>query len=79
MKKGVILKENRNLINEIFILKVLNKQNKFLYNFVGTKKELIKFLSKNEKIKLSENIFLSEMFLNDLIDFKFNNKDFIYL
>lgn len=78
MKKANIIQQKNNFINEIFILKVF-ENNKFKFNFIGTKKDLIDFCTKNLNIKLSENILLSKIFLNDLIDIKIKNNDYIIL
>ena len=78
MKKANIIKQKNNFINEIFILKVF-ENNKFKFNFIGTKNNLINFMTKNLNIKLSENILLSKIFLNDLIDIKIKNNDYIIL
>ena len=78
MKKANIIQQKNNFINEIFILKVF-ENNKFKFNFVGSKNDLINFMTKNLNIKLSENISLSKMFLNDLINVKIKNNDYIIL
>ena len=79
MKKFNIERHTNNFLKEYYILKLYTENGKFILNFVGNKKEIIKFISKNLKVLLSENILLSEIFLSDLIEIKMNNKEFIYL
>ena len=79
MKKGNFIKQNRNYLKENYILKVYDKNNKFLYNFVGNVKEISKFLLKNENLLISKNVLLSEIFLTDLIKIKISKKEFLFI